>query len=512
MVDSIHAFVNVQNLYTPRDIGNASRHAKGIDEISKKRRREGLENRIAICEGYGGHGLELSKAFAQYVEDHGARHYKNSARAMHLIIGVSPAWLELDGGSMHDPENPRVKQLLVTARDWVNKEFAGVFAARIDLDERGGGVVDVLCSPIHPHGRSGKPFISIRKAKNVFADKHGIPRNKSYTGFQDSWLEYAQEHLDPTIERGESKEVTRAERMRPEEYGAMKDKQREIDATLESVRQDKTTLQEKQKELDARERRIRLKENELERSGQALQQREYKATNLKAELDDRQNTIRTTEQKLRDRFAALKEREGRIEGRDTQLRARDDQITRREGSIRQRERLIGEREQALEEAEETLEKRVEQRVLQPVELFAQRLLEMWKLVRQTLARIPLSSELHPLLKAARDLEVDYPNLEPGSPIADDLARTTNLDVVKAVFERNEHLTQDSPEQGGRDAKSGISEVLRSPNPFAHAWDPHHPEHAHYARSHDELRQHALDRRTRQRQGSRADTADRGFGR
>ena len=119
-----------------------------------------------------------------------------------------------------------------------------------------------------------------------------------------------------------------------------------------------------------------------------------------------------------------------------------------------------------------------EQILQGFQSLAQRLLEMWKLVRQTLARMPPSTELHPLLKAARNLEVDYPILEPGSPIADDLTLAENPAQAKVAFDRNERRRQLRLEQGEPDAESSILEVWPSPNPTCTRASPDIPSMRH----------------------------------
>ena len=105
---------------------------------------------------------------------------------------------------------------------WANDVFGGgrrtVFAVRLDLDEKGGGVVDIFAAPIRDQGRGKKrPMVAVLQALKELADAHG--RGMSYSAMQDSWHLYARRYLSQDIERGTSKMQTQREHLNPEDYG-----------------------------------------------------------------------------------------------------------------------------------------------------------------------------------------------------------------------------------------------------------------------------------------------------
>lgn len=128
-------------------------------------------------------------------------------------------------GDLHDAANPHNQQLSDQAKAWA-ESWAGegaVFGARLDLDEKGGAVVDLMISPVR--ASRGKPVISTQKALTELKEAAG-ERNE-YAALQTSWADWARDHLDAEIVRGTRKEITARQHMSPETYGAVMDKARE---------------------------------------------------------------------------------------------------------------------------------------------------------------------------------------------------------------------------------------------------------------------------------------------
>ncbi|OSP52880.1 hypothetical protein, partial [Pseudoruegeria sp. SK021] len=96
------------------------------------------------------------------------------------------------------------------------------FGARLDLDEAGGAVVDLMISPVRES--RGKPVISTQKALKELKEATG-ERNE-YSALQTSWADWSRAHLDHRIERGTRKEITRRQHLSPETYGLVKDQAR----------------------------------------------------------------------------------------------------------------------------------------------------------------------------------------------------------------------------------------------------------------------------------------------
>jgi hypothetical protein len=195
-------------------------------------------------------------------ERRGFAERQGAAIGEHLLVGVSPSWIEA-AGDLHDPENPRNKMLLDNAVAWV-ESWAGegsVFGARLDLDETGGGVVDVFVAPVfeqkHKSGRT-KLTVSVNKALTKLQARYGT--GYSYEALQTSWHAWAQEHLDETLQRGEPKYKTNREHLSIAEYKRQEDHRK-------------------------REVALRKEEEELARREAAVAERERLADQTRADLE-----------------------------------------------------------------------------------------------------------------------------------------------------------------------------------------------------------------------------------
>lgn len=219
------AAIRVNKISTIAQLRGASLHAQRHDEVGKARVRDGAE---------AGFGLAWSKAeendrdylaaFKAHKAELGARERKNAPIALQALCVVSPEWVERTGG-LHEADNPRNRQLFDQAKAWA-ESWAGkgaVMATRLDLDEKGGAVVDVLISPVRDS--RGKPVISTNKALRELKEATG-ERNE-YAALQTSWADWCRETLDHEIVRGTRKELTQRQHLSPETYGAVMDKARE---------------------------------------------------------------------------------------------------------------------------------------------------------------------------------------------------------------------------------------------------------------------------------------------
>ena len=142
---------------------------------------------------------------------------------MQALCVVSPEWVKA-AGDLHDPDNPRNRALFDQAKSWA-ESWAGkgsVFGARLDLDEAGGAVVDLMISPVRTS--RGKPVISTQKA--LVELKAATGERNEYSALQTSWADWSREHLDSQIERGTRRTITDRQHLTPETYGLVKDKAR----------------------------------------------------------------------------------------------------------------------------------------------------------------------------------------------------------------------------------------------------------------------------------------------
>ena len=214
------------NLKTFAQIQSAERHAKRQDNSSLRRQRYDADHRnnyfwSTLGEGLEQGGADYAEAFRAHKSAHGVKsERKNSALAMHLLVGVSPDWLS-ETGDPRSLENPRVKQLISEARLWAESWMGdqAVWAVRYDTDETGSGVVDILASPVRP-GAAGrgkpKPQISVNKAMTEL--RRRVHVKKSYEAMQTDWAVWMQQRIDPSLKRGEPSEETQRKHVSPEVF------------------------------------------------------------------------------------------------------------------------------------------------------------------------------------------------------------------------------------------------------------------------------------------------------
>lgn len=130
------------------------------------------------------------------------------------------------------------------AQRWAEEKFGpgSVIAARMDMDESGGGVVDVFVVPVHQVKQRGKTKnqISVNKAYEA-----AFGGGRVYGKMQDSWASHCQQHLDQRITRGRPKEETGAE------Y---------VEASIIAPKLEKVSKREKA--ISAREKRVATREEQ----------------------------------------------------------------------------------------------------------------------------------------------------------------------------------------------------------------------------------------------------------
>lgn len=156
--------------------------------------------------------LQLVQAFKAFKTATGASEAgKNAALGLHVLCVVSPG-LITEAGDLHNPNNPVNRRAFEQSQEWARRTFGpdSLVAARMDMDETGGGVVDLIVCPtsIKQGGRGRKPklTISVREALAQVQKEHGAKR--SYSALQDSWAKHARQHIDLRLQRGEPKAET----------------------------------------------------------------------------------------------------------------------------------------------------------------------------------------------------------------------------------------------------------------------------------------------------------------
>lgn len=258
-----------------------------LDEISQQRLRAGAVAGACLAwskaEVEGHDPRDLLAAFKVHKKQTKAGERKGAPLMLQALVVVSPEWIAATG-DLHDPDNPRNIALFKAAKDWA-ESWAGegsVTNARLDLDERGGGVVDVCLAPVRLS--RGKPQISTNKPLQEL--KEATKERNEFAGLQTSWAAYAAEHLDPSIMRGTRKEVTNREHVSPELYGALKDQARreaelEYEERMKAVRSREYELEDARRWFDVG--RV-LEENALKQKQEEIREQEEaaKATYEKA--------------------------------------------------------------------------------------------------------------------------------------------------------------------------------------------------------------------------------------
>lgn len=218
------AAIRVNKFSTIAQLRGASLHAQRHDETGKARVRDDAEPGFGLAWSKAGNDRDYLAAFKAHKSEMEAGERKGAPLCLQAICVVSPEWVE-KAGNLHDPNNPRNRQLFDQAKAWAESwgGTGSVIATRLDLDEKGGAVVDVLVSPIRES--RGKPVISTNKALRELKEATG-ERNE-YSALQTSWADWCRQNLDTEIVRGTRKEITQRQHLSPETYGAVMDKARE---------------------------------------------------------------------------------------------------------------------------------------------------------------------------------------------------------------------------------------------------------------------------------------------
>lgn len=231
------AYCRTKPIKSVQYLGHQSRHARREDETSKPRIREEVSPGTALswsCDDAP--RPDYAASFRAFKKAKCAGERKGAQLGVHMLVGVSPEWVR-EAGDLHDPKNPRNQQLLDAARAWADTwSNGGTYAARIDLDETGGAVVDLFIAPTseqkHKSGKS-KLTVSVNKALESISIEHTGKKSKHYGALNTSWAEYARQHLDQRLERGRPKDETGVQHVGPDQYRAM---MREAEAARDAAR------------------------------------------------------------------------------------------------------------------------------------------------------------------------------------------------------------------------------------------------------------------------------------
>lgn len=232
-------------------------HARREDTTSPARIRPGAEAGASLAWSLDdGPRPDYGAAFKALKKGRGAGERKGAQLGLHMLVGVSPEWVR-EAGDLHDPANPRNRQLLDAARAWADTwSGGGCYAARLDLDETGGAVVDLFIAPLaeqkHKSGKS-KLVVSVNKALEALSVERTGRKGRHYAALNTDWAEYARTALDPRLERGRSKAATGAEHVAPDAYRTM---MTEAQAARDAAREREAAAARREAEAEAERRRL----------------------------------------------------------------------------------------------------------------------------------------------------------------------------------------------------------------------------------------------------------------
>ena len=271
-------------------------HAKRADDTSQMRvdaSRTALN--LAASPYRPDAPLGLVDAFRAFKSATGAcEGSKNSAIGLHVLCVISPE-LVTQSGDLHDPNNPVNRQIFNQAQEWAKATFGtdSLVAARMDMDEAGGGVVDLFVCPtaVKQGGRGRKPklTISTRDALMSIQRQHGAML--SFSALQDSWADHAQRHIDPRLERGKPKAETQRQHVHAD---VLREQGAKAAAALREAEKIRSLAKD-----EAFEARIdaKLAETEIEAKRAAAE----------AEIEAKRQSLTQYENKLRDAAKKMEE-------------------------------------------------------------------------------------------------------------------------------------------------------------------------------------------------------------
>ena len=272
MLDRMFAFVRTYKPTKIAHIREAERHAKGINRSAQKRRRPDADARAlamyVMPNGRmsaprvvhpDGHPrarkvqpeLELEAAFKRHLKLHNASLRKDAAVGFHMIVGVSPKHFD-NPADAHDPNSKPVHDLLLAACEWAEKDLGGVWHARYDVDEKGCGVVDVICSPLRTDLRTGRKWVSTFQAQAKLAKRWG--QAYGYRAMQDAWAAFASKRLGRQFERGTPARESGRKHVLAEIYGEAMDEGKALEQKNERLAQENESmyrLRQERKQLEA---------------------------------------------------------------------------------------------------------------------------------------------------------------------------------------------------------------------------------------------------------------------
>lgn len=274
-----YAFARCDRLKTLAQLRKAQKHADRVQgaQCVVRSGTNPIDDQMRWTLGQGDGAFDLMEGWRKAKGS--ARERATAPICLHLILGVSPASVERVG-DLHDRSNPANAALFAAARDFAERKIGTVAAARLDLDEEGGGVVDVFVVPAFERQRRlrkdgtrspddvleiscNKAFERLRKSTGEHGD---------YAALQSAWADHAQWHLDHRLRRGERKSKTGRRHLETPEFKELmrkttklKEEAEAAQAVLDQLAAERQALKDRRSFLEWREAGLSRQEQQYRR-------------------------------------------------------------------------------------------------------------------------------------------------------------------------------------------------------------------------------------------------------
>lgn len=313
-VKPIFAAIRCKRLRSIAMIVAAEKHARREDQSCERRLAEGkymFASRTAdnLAWSSAGDPLAIYDAFKARKKEAGASERKGSALGLHLLAVVSPELIR-EAGDLHDPDNPVNQRVFEQAKTWAEQEFGegSLIHARMDMDEKGGGVVDLVVVPVHQQTIRGKTknIISTRKALADVSDRWGDYR--SFSALQNSFADFARKNIDERIVRGVPKEISDALHYEP---AVLRERDEEVSEREQVAKRQAVEIKEKQRFLAKDELALNIQASKLAEEQVSFEKKRLFVAQVWDVLNREIRRSYQSVKKLRDDLKAEREKGGK---------------------------------------------------------------------------------------------------------------------------------------------------------------------------------------------------------
>jgi len=379
------AAVRVQKISKMSQMKGLSMHAMRLDKNTQKYLRDDAHKGrcLAWSSAEKADNRNVSEAFKQFKKREKANEYQGASLGLHMLCVVSPEWIK-EAGGIHERRNPRNAMLMKAAKDWAESigGKGSVIASRLDLDEKGGGVVDLYFCPTKMV--KGKKFIL---TSSVLRDlRHELDEGREYSALQTSWAAHAKQALDDRFERGVrieqtgrkyyspelfreyaekavaveksgiNKQLERSKNMRKrsiERFSDVDKREKDLDAKIAafSVMKQKAEAEfaaDQEKAKLAFADAIQIEENRLKAKERQLDDQSQRLNRQKQTLDERELKVSANERKIENAYQRLNSEQSALSERENRVHVKEETVKVRSVVLDGKERAVIGRENAIE--------------------------------------------------------------------------------------------------------------------------------------------------------------------